>query len=337
VRAFGSIVVLAALLCAPRVALAQDATVTGAVLDSLRVPVVGALVFVDEGEPFARTDSLGVFRLEGVTRAPHRLNYRAVGFAPRAFTLQLLPDERELDVGSVSMRPGPEPTAALAGRVVEQVDAQPLAGAVVELNGEVIAETDSLGTFNVPAAPILWGPNAVRVTHRAFTEAQTVDEFWITNPNESVELSVTLDVAVVALPGLSVEAAPARLPGLVARGFYERMEKTGSGAVFWTAQEILARDADDWEDLVRAIRMGRPRAATTFGRAGTGVCGVNQEALAFLDGTFVGEVSNLARSIEPADIAGLEVYQGIAGLPIDFNVHGADCGVVVVWTIRGTR
>ena len=57
----------------------------------------------------------------------------------------------------------------------------------------------------------------------------------------------------------------------------------------------------------------------------------------FLDGTFVGDVSALARSIEPADIAGLEIYQGIAGLPIDFNVHGADCGVVVVWTIRGTR
>lgn len=330
-------VFLAALLCAPATARAQDATVTGVVLDSLRMPIAGALVFVDDGEPFARTDSLGMFELDAVTRAPHRLNYRAAGFAPRAFTLQLQPDERSLDVGGVVLRPGARPTATLTGLVVEGVGGQPLAGAVVEVNGAVVAETDSLGTFSVAGAPILWGPNDVRVTHRAFTEAQTVDRFWIGSPNETVELSVTLDVAVVALPGVTVEAAPARLPGLVARGFYERMEKTTSAAVFWTADDILARDADDWEDLVRGIRFGRPRAATTFGRAGTGVCGVNMEALAFLDGAYIGSVSALARSIEPADIAGLEVYQGIAGLPIEFNLHGADCGVVVVWTFRGTR
>jgi hypothetical protein len=336
VRAFGSMVV-AALLCSPGTALAQEAAVTGVVLDSLRVPLAGVLVFVDDGQPFSWTDSLGMFRLDGVTRTQHRLNYRAAGYAPRVFALELQPDERSLDVGRVALRPGPTPTATLTGSVVDQVGRQPLAGAVVEVNGAVVAQTDSLGVFSVQGAPMLWGPNAVRVTHRSFTDAQTVDEFWIRSANETIELSVTLDVAVVALPGLDVEAAPARLPGLVARGFYERMEKTTSAAVFWTADDILARDVDDWDDMMRGIRFGRPRAATTFGRAGTGVCGVNQEALAFLDGAYIGYVSALARTVRPEAIAGLEVYQGIAGLPIEFNLHGADCGVVVVWTFRGTR
>jgi hypothetical protein len=330
-------IVAASLLCAPLGVLAQDATVTGVVLDTLRLPIPGVLVFVDDGQPYATTDSLGMFRLERVTRATHRLNYRGTGYAPRAFNLDLLPDDQTLDVGRVTLRPGAPPTATLTGSVVEQVGGQPLAGAVIEVNGTVLAETDSAGAFSVQGAPILWGPNAVRVTHRSFTDAQTTDEFWIGSPNETVELSVTLDVAVVALPGVNVEAGPARIPGLVARGFYERMENTPSGAVFWTSEDIDARDVDDWDDLMRGIRMGRPRAATTFGRAGTGVCGVNTEALAFLDGAYIGYVSSLARSVRPETIAGVEVYQGIAGLPIEFNLHGADCGVVVVWTFRGTR
>jgi len=329
--------VIASLLCVPRALYGQEATVTGVVMDTLRSPIAGALVFVDDGLPFTRTDSLGMFRLEAVTRATHRLNYRNAGYAPRAFTLQLQPDERILDVGSVVLRRGADPTATLTGTVVEQVGGQPLFGAVIEVNGAVIAETDSLGAFSVSGAPILWGPNAVRVTHRAFTDAQTVDEFWIGGPNETVDLSVTLDVAVLALPAVSVEATSARLPGLVARGFYERMEKTPSGAVFWTADDIAARDVDDWDDLMRGIRFGRPRAATTFGRVLTGVCGVDAEAIAFLDGAHIGYVSALARSVRPDTIAGVEVYQGVAGLPIEFNLHGADCGVVVVWTFSGTR
>ncbi|MEQ1855068.1 MAG: carboxypeptidase regulatory-like domain-containing protein [Longimicrobiales bacterium] len=329
------VLVFVALLLAPRALVAQQSTVTGVVLDTLTMPITGALVFIDDGEIFARSDSLGMFRLEGVTRAPHRLSYRGTGFAPRSFNLELLPDDETLDVGGVVLRPGPDPTATLTGVVTEQVGGQPLSGAVIEVNGRVVAETDSLGTFGLPTVPILWGQNVVRITHRAFTEAQTTDEFWIANPDETVDLTVSLDVAVLALPGVTVEtAAPARSNRLEARGFYERMEDSSSG-IFWTAIDIMERDPDDWDDLLRGVRFSRTRAATSFGLTMTGNCGRTALPLAFLDGAFVGDLTVLTESVRPENIEGLEIYRGVAGLPIEFNLLGAECGVVVVWT-RGT-
>jgi hypothetical protein len=334
---FPSWVLVVALLGAPSAAFAQESTVTGAVLDTLSMPITGVLVFVDDGQPFARTDSLGMFRLEGVSRGQHRLGYRAAGYAPRSFNLELMPGDVELDLGGVVLRPGTPPTATLTGTVTEQVGGQPLAGATVEVNGRIVAESDSTGSFEAQAIDILWGPNVVRVTHRAFEEAQTTDEFFIANPAETVELMVSLDVAPIALPGVTIEAAPVLSPKLQQRGFYERMESNSNG-VFWTSVQIIERDPDDWDDLLRGVRFSRTRAATTFGRARTGVCGgpdPEAQPIAFLDGAHVGYLDVLVESVRPENIEGLEIYRSIAGLPVEFNIMGAECGVVVVWT-RGT-
>jgi len=328
-------VVAFALLGAPSTATAQGSVVTGVVLDSLSLPIADVLVFVDDGEPFARTDARGMFRLEGVARTPHRLSYRGTGYAPRSFNLQLEPDDAELDIGGVVLRPGPAPTATLAGVVTETVGGQPLSGAVVEINGRAVTQTDDSGMFDAPSIPILWGPNVVRVTHRAFEEVQALDSFFIANPDETVELVVLLEVAPVALPGVTVDAAaPALSPRLQTRGFYERMEENSNG-VFWTAQQILDRDPDDWDDLLRGVRFPRTRAGTSFGRTQTGECGRTAQPIAFLDGAHVGYLDVLVESVRPENIEGLEIYRGVAGLPIEFNILGAECGVVVVW-LRGT-
>jgi hypothetical protein len=147
---------------------------------------------------------------------------------------------------------------------------------------------------------------------------------------------VLLDVAPVALPGVTVDAdaAPAISPRLESRGFYERMEDSSNG-VFWTAQQIIERDPDDWDDLLRGVRFPRTRAATSFGRTQTGECGRTAQPIAFLDGAHVGYLDVLVESVRPENIEGLEIYRSVAGLPVQFNVMGAECGVVVVW-LRGT-
>src|SRR5690606_3697441 len=123
------------------------------------------------------------------------------------------------DLGSLTLLPGPDPTADLYGRVTEGQGGPGLAGATIAVNGQVVAVTDSTGAFSAPGNVVAWGTNEITVEHRAFTDRSVTDRIWISNPNDSVELSVALDVVPVALPGVDVGVVSQRL---AAEGFYER-------------------------------------------------------------------------------------------------------------------
>ena len=312
----------------------ETSAVAGVVRGPGDRPLMGVLVFVDDGTLSTTTDATGSFQLAGVSPGTHVLSYRQIGFAPRSFNLVVQPGPAVRDVGAVVLPPGPAPAATLRGAVTEQVGGQPLAGAVISLNGNFIARSDSVGGFTVPAVPVQWGTNVVTVTHSAFNEASAADTLFVSSHDETLDLLVSLDVAPVALPSVAVEAAPTRSVRLESRGFYERMAKSSNG-VFWTSQDIVARDVGDWDELLRGVRFPRTRAAGTFGRSQTGVCGRDTEPLAFLDGAHIGDLLALVDGVRVETIEGMEIYRSVADLPIEFNIMGAECGVVVVWTRVG--
>ena len=43
-------------------------------------------------------------------------------------------------------------------------------------------------------------------------------------------------------------------------------------------------------------------------------------------------IQSLNDFVMPAEIAGVEVYMGLASLPAEFGGHANRCGVVLVWT-----
>ena len=337
-------VLLSALGAIPFASLAQETgSISGVVRSSLDQPLSGVLVFVEGGFRSTTTDGSGAFRLDGVPAGDHVLGYRRMGHAPRAFNLAIVAGE-VLDVGRVVLQSGPAPSATVRGVVTEQVGGQPLSGAVVRMNGQVLAQSDQVGGFDAAGVAVQWGPNEVTIMHDAFAQAVAVDTIWVTNHNETLQLLVALDVEPIALPALAVDAAvTARSPRLEERGFYARRAQSSNG-VFWTAPEIEARDADDWDDLLRGVRFPRTRAGQTFGVAQTGPCGsamrndlgdptvMAAEPIAFLNGNHVGNLPQLTESVKPEMIDGLEIYRGVAGLPPEFNILGAECGVVAVWT-----
>ncbi len=194
---FGLFAVFAACLSSSVLGQEKISTVTGTVVDSENQPVSGVLVFVDEGPGSAATGALGAFQLEGVTAGTRLLNFRRAGFAPRTLDLELAPNE---DVGDVVLEEGPDPTATLIGRITDGISGEPLGNAVVKLNGDVVALTDGNGDFLLSEVPIAWGSNEFEVGRFAFL-AQ-VAQFWIVNPDETVDFSAELDPVPIGLSGV---------------------------------------------------------------------------------------------------------------------------------------
>ncbi len=74
----------------------------------------------------------------------------------------------------------------------------------------------------------------------------------------------------------------------------------------------------DTRKTVIASRRGRTGCATAL----------------FVDGVFVGTTmdTDIDRYVNPVHIEGVEVYDGPAGLPAQFNKGNAPCGALVIWT-----
>jgi hypothetical protein len=353
------------------VAAQATGSVAGLVADSTGRTLADVLVFVDDGAATALTDQLGLFGLSGLSLGPHVLSYRKAGYAPRSFALDLSLGTDLLDVGTVVLQPGPEPTATLSGLVTEGEDGRGLAGATVALNGRVVAVTDSTGAFSAPSSVVVWGSNELTVEHRAFTDRSVSDHVWVSNSDETLDLVVALDVVPVALPGLDV---PGRSTRLAAEGFYERREQYRS-ATFMTREEIAERNPRRTEDLLRGalngsgmsrnIRQSNPSLgpdgavtpAQSFGRADEGrpclpIFYMNGLRLGSMAGAAVStptgvnqgdavadQGSSIARQLDqlvsPEEIEGIEIYESISRMPAEYAPVGSVCGVVLIWTRLG--
>lgn len=311
------------------------ATITGLVVDEAGQPIRDVLVFVNEGAVFDSTGAVGAFRLERVSPGTHLLSYRRDGFAARTFRIDVDSSAAE-DVGVVVLGPGPPASATLAGVVSDSIGGVPLPDAVVELNGGRLAVTDALGLFEIRSAPVRWGSNSLRVSHRSLTDVSRTADFWIAEPDESITFSIALDVPVVALSTVPVEVAAAPSIPLKLQPFYERMA-TVNGE-FLTREIIENRNP---QSLVAALRRVQGIRITRtdngeevhFSRATQNAISC-PSPLVFLDGAWIGGGSDYFDfdRIGIEEVAGVELYGGIGTIPSQFNRTGSGCGVIVIWT-----
>jgi hypothetical protein len=328
--------------CLPSIALGQEQprTVTGTVVDAANRPVSGVLVFVDEESGLTITGAVGSFRLGGLTPGTRRLSFRKKGYGPRTFRLTLEQDAgNHRDIGVISLEAGPDPTATFAGRVLEGGSGQPVEGAGVELNGNVVAVRGGDGRFRASRVPITWGSNQIQVSRLSYLNETS--ELWIADPNETIDLSVTLHPEPIEVGGVVVEGdRRQRLFERRMRPFYERRER-GSGD-FFTRSEIEERGPVEFTDLLRrvpgvvltqnnfSVQIRFSRAMRSLG-GGTGC----SSPLIFLDGALIGgagDYVNLDNLVRPDEVEGIEVYKGPSQIPPQFNMTGSACGVIVIWT-----
>ncbi len=203
--------------------------------------------------------------------------------------------------------------AALTGVVTAAGAGDPISGAEVRaVDAGTSTVTDDAGRFHLSGlAP---GEQFVEIWREGFTP-MTV--------KVNLRTGETLRVPL-GLLALEWEAT----------GFEERRKK-GRGA-FLDRDQIDRFGARTVTDLLRHVRGVRIKPslddrvfAVTMSRAPHGC-----EPIAFLNGAYVGSTAtfDVNALIAVDHLEAIEVYRGITEVPPQFDLPGAQCGVLVLWT-----
>lgn len=239
--------------------------------------------------------------------------------------------------------------AAVYGVVTDSATGQPLAGASVRLlhvdraSETLITTTDATGRFRLTGLP--GGSYRVVVSHEDFQQRES--EFQLLDDVE-LELSQSalsmVRLMEAELPGVQVTGE--RISPMM-RPFYARRD-AGFGH-FLTADEVAAKNPKTTYDVLRGIPGIVVRPNPRYGFDGTTkrylidnvrMATINEcPMLVFLNGVLIGDSRSVDLDflISPNNVHGVEIYTTIAGLPTQFNVTGARCGVVVFWSSFGER
>jgi Carboxypeptidase regulatory-like domain len=217
--------------------------------------------------------------------------------------------------------------ARVLGRVTNKAGA-PVAGARVGLMGTGFStRTKANGEFALDSLPA--GTQSIEVRQLGYAPTQVPVELSSRTP---ARVAVKMGDYVPELS--AVQVVSKRDQGLERVGFSTR-KRTGAGGYFLTPEQIDARKAIQFTDLLTVVpgirvqgTMGQMTISSTrnAGRAGCVTIIVDGSKWQQL------EAGDLDSFIKPDEVAAVEVYQSGVGMPMEFSSIGGDCTAVVVWT-----
>jgi hypothetical protein len=254
-------------------------------------------------------------------------------------TLKLVP------LIALAVMPAAASAQVIAGRVVEAANANPLANVEVrvEADGRTIGSvvTDTTGRFSIRANA--GGTFRLTTRHIAFAPLSADVEV---GAGAMVELLLKLSVQPTELPAIEVVArGRAPDPLLERTGFYDR--RNGGFGVFKTPEDIERRNAFSATDHFQGI--GGVRVYHTGGLRGKDIrmsrgedsnCSPRiriDNVIARRGGRYSSPADPpLDALINPQDILAIEIYRGPTETPPEYGGNDVTCGVVVIWTKRGS-
>ena len=234
-------------------------------------------------------------------------------------------------------------SAEVNGVVTDSASSQPVMEAVLQLvelenvSDTLATVTDDEGRFAL--AGLMAGTYRLLVSQAGYSQRvhdfQLTDGQLLTLPRSALWL---VPMVEAQLPGLQVTGE--RIPVMM-RPFYARRE-TGFGH-FLTREEVAAKNPKTTYDVLRGVPgiVVRPNPRYSFGgdsqrylieslrMATINVCPM----LIFMNGMRIGpsDTVDIDGLVSPNSVEAVEVYATTAGLPAQFNVPGAACGVIVLW------
>lgn len=244
---------------------------------------------------------------------------------------------------------GDTTSALVVGRVVNDQNDQPLAGVEVRLRGvDRMVLTDSLGAFRI-ASPL--GRQVIVLTK-------------VGQQPFSTQVIATRGTPMEYVLGL-LPATPTLAPVTVAATMSDRRlqsfdahRATGLGGHFFTTEQFTQEIGRSVADVLATtagadIVRGRGGAAFYATRRGydtirgtlkispadraRGASANTCYAAVIVNGIFAyrgdgGELLYDLNQLAPADLLGVEIYNGGATMPLEYNSMRTTCGLVVIWT-----
>jgi hypothetical protein len=255
--------------------------------------------------------------------------YRSSEFSPMANRiwrqdLQLLPSNQR--------------NAVIRGTVVD-TSGGPVAEATVRVSGlGITSRTSFLGAFSLAGLPP--GDLQLEVAHIGYRPTRGAVEVA---PGETVQLAPDfLQIARIPteLEPITVEADAPPPPRRDLSEFNRRRETT-NGSFITRAEFERAGAINRTTDVLRRMQGLRIRPGPGLNQEwvittmrGESRSGEACYPLVFRDRQFMGTTGNVNvdRELTVTNIEAVEVYQGVAGLPPEFNRPGSTCGVIAFWT-----
>jgi hypothetical protein len=332
---------------------------TGRVVDASGQPIIGATVTLTSIRYSVRTDNEGRFRFAGTPGSTMNLSLQAPGFRDDTASV-VLPRSRTVSKDFVMTpegTPDAEPTGQMLRVKVTSSEGEPLAYANLQVNGGRRYVSDDSGRLQMP----------VNITRRASLVSRRIGfeatETILTAMPDSVlrvvmrPVARTLDAQVVTVRSPFVR--------LDLGGFYKRMAEVQNGSrvgYFMTPEDLAIRRPQSMTDAVEHfpnIRLapiddGRVECyGTTCIAHADGMMSRRKFRIedrngcpmtVYLDRVRIQPASSNLQAVDeevnslvnPATIAGIEVYPRHMGAPAEFPAVNSssfvECGVVVIWT-----
>lgn len=245
-------------------------------------------------------------------------------------------------------------SSTVQATVIDAASRQPLPSVVVDLTipGEARrrVESDTMGRFRVEHLPAQLIRLHLRVIgYEPLTRSLNLHAGRVSN------VVYEMRQVQVILPDVTVEeTAPTTV---FMEGFAERRQQ-GFGTYF-DIDELSRMGGRNVADIVReapGVRIVRSTSNETHAvstRRAIGGPGRGSARECFMqvvvDGmilwspgpggevtTHTGPPPDIGRLLSTRELAGMEVYAGMSGVPIEFRRDGVACGTVIFWTRRGS-
>lgn len=229
---------------------------------------------------------------------------------------------------------------AIRGRLVDDSTGIAVPGAIISLldaSGGLLAAThsDSGGEFQLSPR----GEGRYRLRARVVGYMDATTELIELGAADSIEVRFVVSRDVVLLEPIEVTAKSRPLiSGMSMAGYHERRAK-GLGYAL-TREDIDKRHARAVSDLLRMVP--GVRVDGRFGDTHVSIPGAGQRMRSecpvkvLVDGIEFRWGSTTIDDISTHDIEAIEVFRNLAELPPEMGGNDADCGVIAIWTRRGT-
>lgn len=221
----------------------------------------------------------------------------------------------------------------ILGTVRDATSGEPIAEAhieVPELGRSALTDAD--GRFEL--ADLRPGDRTVRIRHVAYGTT----EHTLRVP-EAATATLSADLAPEAIEMDPILVAGVRSRWLERHGFYERKETGGAAGAgsFITTEEIEAQNPG----LLTSFLNSYPSVEVRCSGGGHNSCRLRfsattcPEAIIYVDGVRSPGFT-IDELVIPSEVAGVELYRGVAELPAEFaDPVSRRCGAVVLWTKAG--